>query len=115
MQVVKIKEKKDKISFEKAHTIANEKAQSVLGDHLNIAFYNGDSQLVSPTLTSCFLDEWEDCGAEAYARANGAELLVDFDNRFKFFYRNVTGSYEEPSPSPFTGYKSANPYADLGV
>lgn len=114
MQVIKMKEKKGSVDFEKAHSMANEKAKSILGDYMSIASYNDELKLVSPTLVACNVEEGEDCGAESYARANGAELLVDFDSRYKFYYRNIADSYEEPSPSPFNGYTSSNPHSDLG-
>lgn len=104
MQVVKINHPQKEKSFNRAHQIANEKAQSILGECLNIASYNSITKLVSPTLVACSTKEKSTCGAEAYARANGAELEIDVSEDFKFYYRPVKEDYAEPSPSPFEDY-----------
>lgn len=112
MKVIKIDKAKKGLSFNSAHEMANEKAKSEIGEYINIAFYNGETKLVSPTLTACAIDEKSDCGAESYARANGAILEVDVSESFKFFYRPAGDDYSEPSPSPFNDYKNRTPNTD---
>lgn len=107
MQVIKINQKSDNEGFRQAHDLANEKAKSVLGECLNVASFNGETKLVSPTQVACSTTEKSDCGAESYARSNGAELEVEVNDHHKFYYRSVKEDYSEASPSPFEGYEKA--------
>jgi hypothetical protein len=90
MKVIKIDKVEKNFNFEKAHVIADEKAKAELGDCMNIAFYNDDFKLVSPTLIACSTGNTKDCGAEAYAKSFDAQLEVDVSNRYKFYYRQIS-------------------------
>ncbi|MCG8337606.1 MAG: hypothetical protein MJE63_24155 [Proteobacteria bacterium] len=61
-------------------------------------------QIYGFTLVACSTKEKSNCGAEAYARANGAEPETDVSEDFKFYYRPVKEDYAETSPSPFEDY-----------
>jgi hypothetical protein len=104
MQTIKLNQKQKDSNFSIAHKVANEKARAVLGECLNIASYNGITKIVSPTLVACSTMEKSTCGAESYARANGAELEIDVSESFKFYYSPIKEEYAEPSPSPFEDY-----------
>lgn len=102
MKQITISEEKKDIRFQKAHELANQKAVSELGDCMNIAYYDGDQKLVSPTLTACSTEEKENCGADSYAKAFEADLEIDVSGRHKFYYRHVQ-DYETSSPSVWQG------------
>lgn len=87
MKIVRLDEQN--ISFEQARQLADERAQSELGDCINIAFYNEEQKLVSPTHVDCAIDQTHDCGAESYAKSFHAQLEIKVTERFSFYYRHV--------------------------
>ena len=98
MQIVKINQPDEKISLRKAHEIANEKANSILGECMNIAYSDDEQKLVSPTLIACLGTQKDDCGVDSYAKSLDAELEVDVNVNYRFFYRHVE-DHATPSPS----------------